>query len=90
MKGIIICDISPGNLVSERSADVFEMWNMINNLLAIDFHKKTRLDINNEVRKIISDQSVAVKQQQQHHHQQQSFLLCKHFSNANLDFFFGT
>lgn len=47
--------------MSERSADVFEMWNMINSLLAIDFHKKTRLDINNEVRKIIPDQSVAVK-----------------------------
>jgi len=83
VKGIIICDISPGNLVSERSADVFEMWNMINSLLAIDFHKKTRLDMNNEVRKIIHDQSVAVKQQQSFF-----FLLNKHFSNKNLEFLF--
>ena len=36
LKGVIIVDISPGNLITERTADIMETWIMINSLLEID------------------------------------------------------
>lgn len=36
VKGVIIVDISPANLIANRTADVFEMWTTINNLLTIN------------------------------------------------------
>lgn len=30
VKGVVICDIAPSNLLTDRTADVMEMWIMIN------------------------------------------------------------
>jgi len=30
VKGVVICDIAPSNLLKSRTADVMEMWIMIN------------------------------------------------------------
>ncbi|EGR30328.1 hypothetical protein IMG5_134770 [Ichthyophthirius multifiliis] len=59
VKGIIICDITNGNLLKERSADVYQMWIMINQLLDIDFKNKPKIKIQQEVKNLIENTQVA-------------------------------
>lgn len=55
VKGVVICDISPGSLITDRTADVMEMWIMINSLIDIKLEGKAKSVIEREVKGVIQN-----------------------------------